>query len=103
MTFNRPYTFELAHQLLSARSLGHATDSHYANAKSNGVDRAQLDRAVATLQHLDPADFDTWIRREYIVDGWLHGYLDPSVNPDDPTLTAWVLGQRAAAHYDTLG
>ncbi|PBA68925.1 hypothetical protein CKJ76_25760 [Mycobacterium avium] len=89
--------------MLSARSLGHDTDAHYANAASNGVDRAQLDRAAATLQRIDPDDFDTWIRREYIVDGWLHGYLDPSANPDDPTLTAWVLGQRAAAHYDTLG
>lgn len=103
MTFNRPYTFELAGQLLTARSLGDATAGHYLNAESNGVDRAQLDRAVATLQRIAPADFDTWIRREYIVDGWLHGYLELSANPDDPTLTVWVLGQRAAAHYDALG
>ncbi|MGV2581471.1 UNVERIFIED_CONTAM: hypothetical protein K7Z70_04445 [Mycobacterium avium subsp. hominissuis] len=89
--------------MLRARSLGHDTGGHYANAEANGVDRAQLDRAAVTLQRLDPADFDTWIRREYIVDGWLHGYLDPSANPDDPTLTVWVLGQRAAAHYEALG
>ena len=103
MKFNRPYTFELAHQLLSARSLGHDIAGHYANAESNGVDSELLDRAVVTLQRLDPADFDTWIRSDYIIDGWLHGYLDPSADPADPTLTAWVLGQLAAAHYDALG
>ncbi|GAB4999701.1 hypothetical protein MAHJHV65_46740 [Mycobacterium avium subsp. hominissuis] len=103
MTFNRPYTFELAHQLLSARSLGHDTAGHYASAASNGVDRELLDRAALALQRLDPADVDTWIRHEYIVDGWLHGYLDPAADPADPTLTAWVLGQLAAAHYGAAG
>jgi hypothetical protein len=100
MTLNRPYTFELAHQLLTAQSLGHDTDGHYANASRNGAPRDALDRAAVTLQRLAPADFATWIRSEYIVDGWLHGYLDPGADPADPTLTTWVLGQLAAAHYD---
>lgn len=100
MNFNRPYTFQLTDQLLSAHSLGHDTAGHYANAASIGVDRDQLDRAAVTLQRLNPADFDTWIRREHIVDGWLHGYPDPSGRSYRPTLTARPLGQRAATHYD---
>ena len=98
MTYNRPYTFELAYQLLTAQP-GDDLVGHYANAASNGVDRPALDRAAQTLRRLAPADVNTWIRQEYIVDGWLHGYLPLDVAGTDPTLTTWKLGQLAEAHY----
>lgn len=101
MSYNRPYTFELAHQLLTATPDDVA--GHYANAERNGVDRATLDRAAATLQRLAPADVETWLRQEYIVDGWLHGYLALTADPTDPSLTTWQLGQLAYAHYLNLG
>ncbi|QIV79894.1 hypothetical protein [Mycolicibacterium frederiksbergense] len=115
MNFNRPYTFELARQFLIAQHEDPAAQhldvvvlteedhaaiaGHYANAERNGVDRATLDRAAHTLLRLAPADVDEWIRQEYIVDGWLHGYLALTADPADPSLTTWQLGQLAYAHY----
>jgi hypothetical protein len=117
MSVNRPYTFELARHFLVAQHQGPAAQHHdvdvdvlteedyeniggqYANAERNGVDRATLDRAAHTLLRLAPADVDEWIRQEYIVDGWLDGYLALSVDPADPALTTWRLGQLAHAHY----
>jgi hypothetical protein len=106
MSFNRPYVLELARQFLADQNHDVLTEqhhdaiaAHYANAERNGIDRATIDRAAHTLQRLAPADIDTWIRQEYIVDGWLHGYLDLAVDPADPTLTTWRLGQLAHAHY----
>lgn len=65
MTVNRPYTFELARQLLAAYDHQVLTEQHhedmarvYANAERNGVDRATLERAAHTLQRLAPADVD---------------------------------------------
>ena len=98
MSYNRPYIFELAHQLLADRHAGNSVEGHYANAERNGISRAVLDRAANTLQRIAPEDFATWIRQEYIVDGWLHGYVD--VTSDDAP-TTWVLGQLAEAHYQT--
>jgi hypothetical protein len=77
MNVNRPYTFELARQLLAAYRHDVLTDQHhddiaghYANAERNGVDRATLDRAAHALQRLAPADVNEWIRQEYLlVDG----------------------------------
>lgn len=116
MTVNRPYIFELARHFLVAQHAGrpfaqsddvHAfteedhenIESQYANAERNGVDRDTLNRAAHTLQRLAPTDVDEWIRQEYIVDGWLHGYLNLNADPADPTLTLWRLGQLAYAHY----
>lgn len=106
MSFNRPYTFELARQLLATFDHQVLTEQHrediasqYANAERNGVDRATLDRAAHTLQRLAPSDVDEWIRQEYIVDGWLHGYLPLAADPADPSLSTWQLGQLAYAHY----
>ena len=98
MSYNRPYIFELAHQLLADRHAGNSVEGHYANAERTGTSRAVLDRAANTLQRIAPEDFATWIRREYIVDGWLHGYVDVT-SGDEPT--TWVLGQLAEAHYQT--
>jgi uncharacterized membrane protein YjdF len=106
MNVNRPYTVELARQLLAAYDHDVLTDRHhddiavhYANAEPDGVDRATLDRATHILQRLTPADVDEWIRQEYIVDGWLHGYLALTVDSADPSLTTWQLGQLASAHH----
>lgn len=106
MTVNRPYTFELAGHLLAAFNHQVLTEQHhediagqYANAERNGVDRATLERAAHALQRLAPADVDEWIRQEYIVDGWLQGYLPLTADPADPSLTTWQLGQLAYTHY----
>ncbi|GAA2429183.1 hypothetical protein [Mycolicibacterium llatzerense] len=98
MSYNRPYIFELAHQLLADRHAGNSVEGHYANAERNGISRAVLDRAANTLQRIAPEDFVTWIRQEYLVDGWLHGYVDVAAGSADE-LTTWVLGQLAEAHY----
>lgn len=100
-TYNRPYMFELAAMVLTARERGDHDSVAYATAEANGVEPEQLDRAVATLARLQIADFATWIRHEYLIDGWLHGYLDTTVDSADPTLTTWMLGQLADAHYRT--
>lgn len=100
MTDNRPYTFELAHQLLADRHAGHDVAAHYANAERNGITRAALDRAGATLQRVAPEDFTSWIRQEYIVStGWLHGYVDVTTAAHGAEPTASVLGQLADAHH----
>jgi hypothetical protein len=115
VSVNRPYIFELARHFLVAQHQDPGAQQHdpvvfteedheniegqYANAERNGVDRDTLNRAAHTLLRLAPADVDEWIRQEYIVDGWLHGYLDLSIDPADPTLTTWRLGQLAYAHY----
>ncbi|KDE96917.1 hypothetical protein Y900_030250 [Mycolicibacterium aromaticivorans JS19b1 = JCM 16368] len=106
MSVNRPYVFELARQLLTALDHDAATEQHlngidlqYANAERNGVDRATLDRAAHTLLKLAPADIDEWIRQEYIVDGWLRGYLPLTTDPTDPNMSTWKLSQLADAHY----
>ncbi|SLJ76324.1 hypothetical protein [Mycobacteroides abscessus] len=101
MSYNRPYIFELAHQLLADRHAGNSVEGHYANAERNGISRAVLDRAANTLQRIAPEDFVTWIRQEYLVDGWLHGYVDVTSASTGDELTTWVLGQLADAHYQT--
>lgn len=98
MRVNRPYVFELARQLLAAQPADDLA-AHYAHAERNGIDQATLDRAAYTLQRLAPDNLDEWIRWEYLVDGWLHGYLDPAADPAHPSLTTWRLGQLAHAHY----
>ncbi|MGV7570840.1 hypothetical protein PJL70_08550 [Mycobacterium kansasii] len=67
----------------------------------HGVSIEALDRAIGILGVLqrggeDPQDF---VLREYILDGWLHGYLPLDIAGTDPTLTTWKLGQLAEAHY----
>lgn len=106
MTENRPYTFELAALLVAEQAAGsNDTASLRETATGNGVDLDQLDRAAAIVRSLAASgeDVDEWIRREYLVDGWLHGYLPTPVEtlPADPALTTWVLSQHADAHYRT--
>lgn len=94
---NRPYTFEMAALTLNGQDL----DGVRKAAESNGVAPADLDRAIAILRVLkeggeDPDDF---VLREYILDGWLQGYLPLNVQAGDPALNTWRLGQLAEAHY----
>jgi hypothetical protein len=96
---NRPYTFELASTLLDARRRGEPVAGHYDIASRNGIAHDALDRAAATLERLAIEDCATWIRHEYIVDGWLNGYLDINADPADPTLTTSLLSQHADLHY----
>jgi hypothetical protein len=94
---NRPYTFELAALVLS----GEGIDNVRKTAEVNGVSAPDLERAISILRILkqggeDPDDF---VLREYILDGWLQGYLPLNVASGDPTLNTWRLGQLAEAHY----
>lgn len=105
MTGNRPYTFELAALLVAEQDRGNDTAQLQATATSNGVDLDHLDHAAAIVRHLAAGgeDVDDWIRREYLIDGWLHGYLPVPAesSPADPGLTTWVLSQYADAYYRT--
>lgn len=97
MTENRPYTFELAALTLGGQPLENVRKT----AVSNGLSVESLDRAIGILDILqrdgeDPQDF---VLREYILDGWLHGYLPLDVEAADPALSTWKLGQLAEAHY----
>lgn len=94
---NRPYTFELAALALGDQSL----ESVRKTAHANGVSDADIDRAITILRILQRGgeDLDDFVLREYILDGWLHGYLPLNVHAGDPALSTWRLGQLAEAHY----
>lgn len=99
MAENRGYTFELASFLRDAQHGDGDTTNVYDTAQRNGVDRDQLDRAAEILTHLAAAGEDTaaFIHREYLIDGWLHGYISVE-QTDIPTSIA---AQLAEAHYAT--
>ncbi|MDX1886836.1 hypothetical protein [Mycolicibacterium sp. 120270] len=101
MTENRPYTFQLATFLLDADGNAEHTANVRETAARNGVDLGQLDRAAAFIRHLtaDGEDVDEFVRREYLIDACLHGYLPPDTSPTDPTLTTWALAQFAEDYY----
>lgn len=44
-------------------------------------------------------DIDEFIRREYIINGWLQGYLPLTASLADPALTIRKLAQYAHCHY----
>ena len=94
---NRPYTFELAALVVNGQDL----DGVRKAAEANGVAAADLDRAIAIVRVLQQGgeDPDDFVLREYILDGWLQGYLPLNVQAGDPALNTWHLGQLAEAHY----
>jgi hypothetical protein len=94
---NRPYTFELAALALDDETLVGVRKT----AEANGVNAAGLERAISILRILQKGgeDPDDFVLREYILDGWLQGYLPLNVQAGDPTLNTWHLGQLAEAHY----
>jgi hypothetical protein len=94
---NRPYAFELAALALQNDDL----DAVRKTAAINGVAPLDLDRAIGVLRILKDGgeDLDDFVLREYILDGWLQGYLPLSVQTGDPSLNTWRLGQLAEAHY----
>lgn len=102
MPLNRPYVFELAAMVLAEPEQRHDVA---AVAERNGVDSDHLHRATEILRGISAAgeELDDFVRREYIVDGWLHGYLPLDASPSDPSLTVWKLGQYAEAHYRSHG
>lgn len=98
MTQNRPYTFELA-AIVLAEPNQHTEIK--ALAERNGVDPHQFERAIEVLKAVKSSGevVEDFIRREYLLDGWLHGYLPLDAPASDSTLTTWSLGQLAEAHY----
>lgn len=97
MPENRPYTFELASFLLEAKRNNTDTANIHETAQRNGVDTGQLQRAADILEHFTTNDQDTaeWIHREYLIDGWLHGYIPP----DQTDIPTYIAAQLAEAHY----
>ena len=102
MTFNRPYTFEMAAMAIAEPGEHSAIK---ALAQRNGVDVDQFERATAILKGVVAAGdtVENFVRHEYIVDGWLHGYLPLAASPTDGTLTTWKLAQFAESHYRSHG
>jgi hypothetical protein len=94
---NWPYTFELAALVVNGQDL----DGVRKAAEANDVGTADLDRAIAIVRVLKQGgeDPDEFVLREYILDGWLQGYLPINVQVGDPALNTWHLGQLAEAHY----
>ena len=101
MSTNRPYLFELATLIRTARINGEDLSSLRDVAAHNNIDLAELDRASSIVDALaaEGTDLDEWVRREYIIDGWLHGWLSPQASFNDPALTSWKLSQYAYDYY----
>lgn len=93
--------FELASIALRSQHGEEDTACIRDTAATNGIDTEQLTRATEVIRQLAAAgeDVDAWIRREYIIDGWLHGYLPLDLSLADPAVTTWKLGQYAEAYY----
>jgi hypothetical protein len=97
-TLNRPYTFELAAMVLADPG---QHEEVRALAERTGVGPDHFERAALIVKAIASSGerVEDFVRRESILDGWLHGYLPLGASPGDPTLTTWKLGQFAEAHY----
>ncbi|BBX30449.1 MULTISPECIES: hypothetical protein [Mycolicibacterium] len=99
-TENRPYVFELAAQALISAEEAEISRSI---VERKDISTESFDRAVATVQALKAAgeDLDEWVRRQYIVDGWLQGWLqvDAQLLTDAAAASTWQLAQLAAGFY----
>lgn len=98
-TQNRPYVFELATQFVELVARGGDGSDTRELAARNDVDAGELDRAIAIVQGFisGGADVTQWLHQEYVIDGWLRGYLPLETSPAD--VTTWTLGQLADNHY----
>lgn len=98
-TENRPYVFELASQIVEQVKRGQDDTATRDAAARNGVDAGELDRAVAIVEHFAAggADIQQWLHQEYVIDGWLRGYLSLDSSASD--VSTWTLGQLAENHY----
>ncbi|HEX7826532.1 MAG TPA: hypothetical protein VF477_16640 [Mycobacterium sp.] len=98
MPLNRPYAFELAAMALAEP--GQHSEIR-ALAERNAVDLDLFERATVIIKGVKESGetLEDFVRREYILDGWLNGYLPLDASPTDPALTTWKLGQLAEAHH----
>lgn len=100
--YNRPYVLQMAVALMTPGF----DDEYYSGvrsaAESNGVSAEELDRAAFVVDGVQRGggDLDEWIRQEFIVDGWLHGYVPLELDPSDPKWSTWKLAQFNDEHYD---
>lgn len=103
MSENRPYTFELAAIALKEDDgQPPPTTDLVELARRNGVDPTRLRCATAILRNLQGAGYNIadHLRREYLIDGWLSGYLPLDADPADHSLTTWKLSQLAEQHHN---
>ena len=100
-TMNRPYVFELAVLALDPEV---GQDNARKTARDNGIDDAVFDRAVGVLHRVKDGgeDIDDFVLREYILDGWLQGYVPLGAQASNAMLTTWRLAQLAQEHYQKL-
>ncbi|GAB5901193.1 hypothetical protein [Mycolicibacterium mageritense] len=102
---NRPYVLQMA----VALTVPGRDDEFYArvreSAENNGVSAELLDRAafIADGVRRGGTDVDEWIRQEFLVDGWLHGYVPLDASPTDPDWSTWKLAQLNEEHYRADG
>ncbi len=100
--YNRPYLWEIAANALSSDN-AMTLDDVRALADRHGIPELNAERAMSTLTALAAAgeDLDEWVRRQYVVDGWMEGYLliDTAALSDANTYSTWKLAQLAYAHY----
>lgn len=98
-TQNRPYVFELAAQFVELVARGDDGSDTRELAARNDIDAGELDRAIAIVQGFisGGADITQWLHQEYMIDGWLRGYLPLDTSPAD--VSTWTLGQMADNHY----
>jgi hypothetical protein len=100
--YNKPYLWEIVANALAPDS-GTTLDDVRTLADRHGIPGLSVDRAMATLTALAASgeDLDEWVRRQYVLDGWMQGYLqiDAAALSDVETFSTWKLGQLAYAHY----
>lgn len=100
-TQNRPYIFEMAKQIVDVTARGEDPSKSREAALHNGIDPGELERAVVIVQHFisSGSDVEQWLHQEYIIDGWLRGYLPLETSASETGI--WTLGQMADAFYAT--
>ncbi|QFS94647.1 hypothetical protein FIV07_28130 (plasmid) [Mycobacterium sp. THAF192] len=100
--YNRPYLYEIAANAVAPDNATTVNDVR-ALAQRHGIPAEDADRAIDVLTALTTTgeDIEEWVRRQYLLDGWIEGYLaiDPAALSDPHTYSTWGLAQYAYAHY----